>query len=302
MQSTEKLVAFCREQNIPLCLNEPMKNYTSFKIGGNAELIIKPSSAAKLQALFVFCASEGFSPLIVGNGSNLLVCDNAIKRPIVQLGSGMGKISISGDEVACEAGTSLVKLCSFAEQNSLEGLEFAYGIPGSVGGAVYMNAGAYGGEIGNTVYSVSAVSQQGKPCIFTAQECKFSYRHSIFAENGYCVTSAIFKLKKGNREAIKAKMTELMARRSDKQPLEYPSAGSTFKRPQDGYASELIDRCGLKGKQYGGAMVSKKHAGFIINYKNATCDDVLELIRLVQDEVKQKTGVSLECEVKYIDA
>lgn len=301
MKPTAQLAALCGGDNIPHVTGEPMKNYTTFKIGGKAELIIKPASVEQLQRVLSLCHSAGVTPLIVGNGSDLLVCDAGISRPVIQIGSAMAGMRVDGEKLTCGAGASLAKLCTFAAENSFTGLEFAYGIPGNVGGAVYMDAGAYGGEMKDVVCEVFAVSPQGELKSFTTAECDFSYRHSVFAQNGYCITAVSFMLKRGEKTAVKARMSELMQRRTDKQPLEYPSAGSTFKRPEGGYASELIDRCGLKGRRFGGAMVSEKHAGFLINYENATCADMLALIKLVQDEVREKTGFSLECEIKYID-
>ena len=300
MQNNSELAAFCDEQSIPYVKAQPMSNYTTFKIGGRAELIIKPCTTQQVMAVASFCHSAGLQPIIIGNGSNLLVCDAGIKQPVLYIGAGISELHIDGETLCCGAGASLVKLCTFAAENSLSGLEFAYGIPGNVGGAVFMNAGAYDGEMKHIVASVSAVSPQGELKTFTAEECKFTYRHSIFADNGFCITDVKFKLHSGDKAKIRQRMDELMMRRTEKQPLEYPSGGSTFKRPQSGYASALIDDCGLKGRSVGGAKVSEKHAGFLINYRGAMCADMLSLIKLVQDEVKQKTGVALECEVKYI--
>lgn len=302
MLISEKLARFCREHQIACVTDEPMQNYTSFEIGGRAELIAKPATTEQLKEVLRFCHERGAEPLIIGNGSDLLVTDKGISRPVVQLGRSYGDMRVeNGDQIVCYAGASLARVCLFAQQNALSGLEFAYGIPGSVGGAVYMNAGAYDGEMRDVVCCVTHVTPEGEMRTACGEACDFGYRHSAYNYNGCCIAEVRLQLRAGAREEILTKMEDLLARRRSKQPLEYPSAGSTFKRPVGGYASALIDECGLKGRRVGGAMVSEKHAGFLINYDCATCHDVLELVRAVQDEVFAKTGFKLECEIKYIE-
>ena len=297
-----RFAAFCTENGIACTENEPMSAYTSFRIGGPAAVLSQPSTPQQVCAAMRFCTESGLTPLIIGNGSDLLVSDNGVSRPVIQLGAALSGMELAPDgRIRCQAGASLAALCVFAQKNGLTGLEFAYGIPGNVGGAVYMNAGAYGGEMKDVVESVTYATPEGELAVLPAAACDFSYRHSAFAENGGCIVEVTVALAEGDKEQIRTRMEELMGRRREKQPLEYPSAGSTFKRPVGGYASALIDECGLKGLRVGGAMVSEKHAGFLINYENATCADVLALVEQVQRIVREKTGFSLECEIKYVE-
>lgn len=301
MSIDERMVRFCKEHQITCLTNQPMRDYTSFRIGGPAKVFMEPSSVEQISLVMRFCSEHGIVPLMIGNGSDLLVCDEGIDRPVMRLGAAFASIRLeSTDQIVCSAGVPLKKLCMFALENGLTGLEFAYGIPGNVGGAVYMNAGAYGGEMKDVVAEVTHVTMSGDVAVITGEECDFSYRHSVYTENGACIAWVRYQLAKGDTAEISARMEDLMNRRKTKQPLEYPSAGSTFKRPVGGYASELIDRCGLKGRRVGGAMVSEKHAGFVINYDHATCKDVLTLVAAVQDEVRRQTGFELECEIKII--
>ncbi|WP_312644456.1 UDP-N-acetylmuramate dehydrogenase [Hydrogenoanaerobacterium sp.] len=301
MGTNEQLVEFCKEHQITCLTNQPMKEYTSFEIGGDAKVMVKPSSIVQIQQVLRFCNTAGVTPLIIGNGSDLLVCDEGIARPVIQVGGAFSGIRIeNGDQLVCEAGVTLAKACTFAWEHSLTGMEFAYGIPGNVGGAVYMNAGAYGGEMKDIVACVTHVTMAGEVETICGDACNFGYRHSAYTDNGCCIAEVRFQLSVGDATEIRAKMDDLMNRRVTKQPLEFPSGGSTFKRPVGDYASALIDRCGLKGRRVGGAMVSEKHAGFLINYDHATCADVLALVKVVQDEVKEKTGFELECEIKHI--
>jgi UDP-N-acetylmuramate dehydrogenase len=204
------------------------------------------------------------------------------------------------DKLKCGAGASVSSVCRYALDNSLSGLEFAWGIPGSAGGAVYMNAGAYGGEVRDIFQSAMCIDDKGQESTFNENECGFSYRHSVFQENNMIITEAVLRLHKGDKKTISSKMDELLERRKTKQPLELPSAGSTFKRPAGGYAAALIDECGLKGTKVGGASVSTKHTGFIVNDGDASCTDVLELINVIRKRVKEYKGIDLECEVKII--
>lgn len=300
--TSARFAAFCAQNGIVCTQGEPMSLYTSFHIGGPAAALAKPSSAEQACAAMRFCAENALQPLIIGNGSDLLVSDAGVVRPVLQLGAAFSGMRLGeGGRVFCQAGASLAALCTFAQKHNLSGLEFAYGIPGNVGGAAYMNAGAYGGEMKDVVESITYATRTGEMAALSGAQCNFSYRHSAFAENGGCILEICVALHPDVGSSIRTRMEELMARRKEKQPLEYPSAGSTFKRPVGGYASALIDECGLKGLRIGGAMVSEKHAGFLINYENATCADVLALVKEVQRIVLEKTGFSLECEIKYVE-
>ncbi len=304
MSELTELQEFC-EQIQCICLkNEPMSVHTTFKIGGPADLFIRPCDWRQAQQVINKAKQLNLPLIYIGKGSDLLVKDDGIRGVVLSFDELSAVPSICKDDdtlIECPAGVSLTALCLFAQRNSLTGLEFAYGIPGSLGGAVYMNAGAYGGEMCEVVKEVSYLDADGAYKKRNHTDLDFRYRHSWFSDNPEClITGALIRLQKGNAQEIRAKMDDYMKRRKSKQPLEYPSAGSTFKRPVGSYASLLIDQCGLKGRQVGGAMVSDKHAGFVINHHEATCQDVLELIKLVQQEVKEKTGFSLECEIKLL--
>ncbi|MBC8569526.1 UDP-N-acetylmuramate dehydrogenase [Zongyangia hominis] len=280
----------------------PLSRYTTFHIGGPADVLIKPRSAEALAQVLRLCQETGTSKLILGKGSNLLVSDEGFAGAAICLDRPEGEIRLIGDDlIECDAGVSLKRLCTFAREQGLSGLEFAYGIPGSVGGAVYMNAGAYGGEMSDVLQSARHLDSEGREGCFAGEELKLSYRHSAYTDTDLCILSARFQLTPGDKGEIGAKMDDFLARRKSKQPLEYPSAGSTFKRPAGNYASALIDQCGLKGFRVGGAQVSEKHAGFVINTGGATCRDVKALIAKIQEKVKEQTGYCLECEVKMIE-
>ena len=274
-----------------------MKNYTSFKVGGPAELFLSPEDAGQTAKLVRFCEKEDIPVFVLGKGSNVLVSDKGIKGAVIFTGKQCGITLTDENTVRAQSGASLAQLCSFALENSLSGLEFAYGIPGTVGGAVFMNAGAYGGEMKDVVVSCRYITEKGDIKEIPLEKMELSYRHSFFSERNLCITSVKMKLAKGEREKIKDRMDTLMERRKDKQPLEYPSAGSTFKRPEGDFAARLIEVCGLKGTACGGAEVSTKHSGFIINKDNATFDDVMGVVEIVKQRVKEQTGVTLECEV-----
>ena len=297
----EALAAEAKKLGSDVEYNASMSKYTSFKAGGEADLLITPDSISSLREIICFCKENGISYFILGNGSNVLVRDSGFDGAVIRLGTKLSKITLKDENtIIAEAGASLKSICMFALEHSLTGLEFAYGIPGTLGGAVYMNAGAYGGEMKDVLYSVSHIDSEGNFGAFTKDELGLSYRHSVYSENGFTVTSAEIVLKKGNYDDIKSKMNELMSKRKEKQPIEFPSAGSTFKRPEGYFAGTLIEECGLKGKTIGGAEVSTKHAGFIINKNKATATDILDLIKLVQDAVYEKYSVHLETEVKII--
>ena len=281
--------------------NEPMKKHISFKVGGAARLFIEPDSEESLISVMQKARVLNIPYAVIGNGSNLLVEDNGFDGAVIHLGDMFGDIQLIGDDIIfAQAGANLMKVCNFALANGLSGLEFAYGIPGSVGGAAYMNAGAYGGEMKDVVQKCSHIDYDLNKGEYKNHEIGFKYRYSIYNDNKFIITGVYMKLTKGNPDEIKAKMKELYARRIDKQPLEYPSAGSTFKRPEGYFAGKLIEDCGLKGKQIGGAMVSEKHAGFVINYDNASCNDVIALCKYVDNTVFEKFGVHLEKEIKFL--
>lgn len=295
------LIEQLQKAGIPLAEQEPMTRRTTFGIGGPA-LLLRPRSRAELQAAMTLCREAGEEPFILGRGSNLLVSDSGISRPVIQLDGDFTAITREGNTLRCGAGASLIAVCRAAAENSLSGIEWGYGIPGSLGGGVYMNAGAYGGELRDVLTEVTFLDEAGEYRTLPAAELSLSYRHSIFEDRpGTVIVGAVLTLTPGDPAAIRAAMEDYMSRRREKQPLEYGSAGSTFKRPVGNYASALVDQCGLKGLSVGGAEVSRKHAGFIINRGGATAADVRELIAEVQRIVLEKTGYTLECEIKYIE-
>ncbi len=279
--------------------NEPLCNHTSFKTGGNCPVLVEPTDCEQLNKA-VTAANEMKVPFIVlGNGTNVLVPDEGIEKAVIKIGDAMAKITLEGDDVVvCSAGTKLITVCRFALENSLSGLEFAYGIPGTCGGAVYMNAGAYGGEIKDVLKEVTHITPSLQVESVASDKADLSYRYSAYKKNNCIISQVKLQLKKADKNEIKAAMDDFLSRRKDKQPLEYPSAGSTFKRPGNNvYAGALIEQCKLKGKSIGGAQVSEKHAGFVINKDNATTNDILELISHIQKTVKTETGYYLEPEV-----
>jgi len=289
------------QNNLTFKKEESMKNHTSFKIGGNAKYFITPASAQECANAILLCNQFDIPFNIIGRGTNLLVNDNGIDGAVICVSNLMSEIQIlPNGNIRCGSGALLSSVCSFALENSLTGMEFAYGIPGNIGGAVAMNAGAYGGEIKDIVVSCEYVDDTGHFHSIDAEELEFSYRKSFFSGKNYCITSVTLSLLKGDKEKIKAQMEDILCRRKEKQPLEFPSAGSTFKRPEGSYASLLIDQCNFKGKTIGGAKVSEKHAGFVINFDNASCTDVLELMKEIKDVVFKQTGFVLEPEVKIL--
>lgn len=297
----KEIALFAEDMGAEVILDAPMSKYTSFKCGGNASLLIIPESISGIKMIIDFCREKGIEPLVIGNGSNLLVTDGGIDGVVIKIGSQISKIELLDETtIYCEAGASLKSLCMFALENSLSGLEFAYGIPGTLGGAVYMNAGAYGGEMKDVLNSCMHIDLGGEFGSLKIDELDLSYRHSAYSDNGYTILSAILKLKKSDKAEIKEAMDLNLRRRKEKQPLEYGSAGSTFKRPEGYFAGALIEQSGLKGYTVGGAQVSEKHAGFVINKNGATATEVITLIRDVQDKVYEKFGVKLETEVKII--
>ena len=275
-----------------------LSGFTTFGIGGKCPLMIEVNGEESLKTLLPMMNDIPF--YVIGKGSNLLISDRDIDMIFLHTGRDISSISLNGDHLTCGAGASLSLAGTFAKNNSLTGLEFAYGIPGNIGGAVYMNAGAYGGEMKDVLVSVRYLTAEGEIVEIPAEQLDLSYRHSIFEENGGCILSAKFHLARGNAADIRARMDDLMARRKDKQPLDKPSAGSTFKRPVGAFAAALIDQCGLRGYRHGGAAVSEKHCGFVVNLGGATCADVLALCEEVRTIVKEKTGYDLEKEIRVV--
>lgn len=298
----EKLVEFLKNQNIEFKENEPMSAHTTFKIGGPARVMAFPAGEEQAGGIIRFCRENGVRCVIIGNGSNLLVADGGIDACVLCFSSACSDIRLVDETtVFAESGALLSKLCRFAAEKSLSGLEFAYGIPGSCGGAAFMNAGAYGGEMKDVLIRCDHIDKNGDKGSLEGEELGLSYRHSAYYDNGCAITGIYLKLKKGDKAEIEEKMQQLLGRRKDKQPLEYPSAGSTFKRPPGHFAGALIEQCGLKGARVGGAQVSEKHAGFVINTGGATCADVLELCRSCAEKVYDETGIKLEMEIRVTE-
>ena len=291
---------FCEENSIKVLTDEPMKKRTTFKVGGPARYFVTAENEEQLRKVYLYCKDNKIRNIIIGAGSNLLFRDEGFLGAVIVLKGDFSSVRVSDNTIAAGAGVMLSKLCNTAKEYSLSGLEFAFGIPGTVGGAVYMNAGAYGGEMKDVLCSVKTMDENGKVKTYFNADASFGYRKSVFQDNGEIILSAEFKLKKGSDKDIETKMNELLGRRKDKQPLEYGSAGSTFKRPEGYFAAALIEECGLKGRSVGDAEVSIKHSGFIINKGNATATDVLELIEIVKETVYKEKNVKLECEVKIV--
>ena len=301
MNITENIISGAKKAGVEYRLDVPMSEYTSFRTGGPAEILLFPSNELQLRAMLVLCSDEGVRPFIFGNGSNLLVSDDGIKGVSIRLSANYDEIRLLNDNmIFCTAGTKLAKLCKFALDNSLTGLEFAYGIPGTAGGAAYMNAGAYGGEMKDVLVSCNHLDYSGNPGRLSGDMLGLSYRRSAYTDKYFVITGITVSLQKGDREEIEEKMKDILQRRIDKQPLDLPSAGSFFKRPEGYFAGALIEQCGLKGFSVGGAQVSEKHAGFVVNKGGATTVEIMELGRLVSEKVFNETGVRLEMEVKYI--
>lgn len=300
MSLYSNLCTLCNELECEYSTDAMLKDYTSFKIGGKADLMVFPDSAEKLSEIVKKAKHDGVSVFVLGKGSNLLVSDSGINAVVINTSKLDGIELVDETTIKCQSGISLSRLCRFALDNSLTGLEFAFGIPGTAGGAAYMNAGAYGGEMKDVLVSCEHLTPDGSFASFSGDELGLSYRHSAYSDSDLIITSLTLKLEKGDKEEIKAKMDELIGKRKDKQPLEHPSAGSTFKRPEGYFAGALIEQCGLKGFTVGGAQVSEKHAGFVINIGSATAEDVMGVINHCRETVLAKTGVTLEPEVKII--
>ena len=287
-----------RQYDCCVSIDEPMAPHTTFRIGGMADVFVVADTPESVAAVSAFCRREEIPLFFIGNGSNLLVSDKGIRGVVLQAAPQLPEFS--GDRVTVSAGVTLSKLCVAACKRGLSGLEFAYGIPGTVGGGVYMNAGAYGGELSDVIRRVNVLKEDGTTVWLDASQMKFGYRHSVAMEQPLIILSAEFQLTADDPLAIRERMDEFLSRRKDKQPLEYPSGGSFFKRPEGYFAGALIEQCGLKGYAVGGAQVSEKHAGFVINRGGATCADVMQLCCDVQTKVRDTYGVLLEREVQLI--
>lgn len=297
-----QLINLCNRLNeykIEYVLDEPMNRHTTFKIGGKADLFIKAHTVKELKTIINLAKAFNTPYFIIGKGSNLLVSDNGIEGMVISI-DGLDDVMFDGETMICGAGASLRTVCLAAQKASLSGLEFAYGIPGTIGGALYMNAGAYGGEMSQVVVSADAINSDGNIVKFSLADMQLGYRTSIFKNSDLIIVSVTMQLKSGNCNDIKNQMDDFFSRRRDKQPLEFPSAGSTFKRPEGYFAGALIEQNNLKGVSVGGAQVSEKHAGFVINKGNATCDDVLALIEKIKETVKLANNVELEPEVIFV--
>ncbi len=280
-------------------VNAPMSEHTTLKLGGPADYLVFPRSAEEINALFAEAGAYNLPVTVIGHGSNLLVLDGGIRGLVICIGKNMRTITREGNMITAQAGAMLGSVAVEAAEAGLSGLEFASGIPGTVGGGVTMNAGAYNGEMSQVVKTVKALSPGGKEIVLSREEMDFSYRHSAVTEKNLIVTEATFELQPGDPATIRAKMSELNARRAEKQPLDVPSAGSTFKRPEGFFAAALIDQCGLKGYSIGGARVSMKHAGFLVNTGNSS-KDFYDLMQKVQQIVEERVGVKLEPEIRIL--
>lgn len=300
MSSMSNVIHDLKNNNIVFIENEPLKNHTSFKIGGPARIFCIPRTIPEVRVCLEIAKSQGIPTYILGKGSNILFTDAGYEGLIIHIGRDFSEISLQGNTITANAGAKLADVCLFAKDSSLTGLEFAYGIPGNIGGAIYMNAGAYTGEMKDIVSQVTYLSADGEIHRVDNQQAEFSYRFSAFQKNPWCILSTTFSLQSGNKAQIKAQMDDFMGKRIDKQPLDLPSAGSAFKRPEGAYASALIDQSGLRGYRVGDAAISEKHCGFIVNLGNASCNDVLTLADKVSEIVGQKTGFTLEKEIRVV--
>lgn len=280
--------------------DEPMRKHTTFRIGGNADIFVRPESKEQIAEILRLCRKQDVPYFILGNGSNLLVGDRGFRGVVINIMDNMNDIKVDGGVIKAQAGAMLIKVSRVARDNSLTGLEFASGIPGTIGGAIYMNAGAYGGEMKDVVTKVTAMDAEGEIYTFGTDELEFSYRHSVIQQRDLIVLDVTMKLAAGDQKIIDDRMSELAVARRTKQPLEYPSAGSTFKRPEGYFAGKLIMDAGLRGYRVGDAQVSEKHCGFVVNRGNATADDVIKLIDDVKAKVSEEYDVVLEPEVRMI--
>lgn len=291
---------FVAERGFDYIFDAPMSEYTTFKIGGKADILIQPRSVEELLEIIESAEKCEVPITFIGNGSNLLVLDGGIRGAVIKFGQNMAKTTVDEDVITAQCGITMARLASIAAENSLTGFEFASGIPGTLGGGIVMNAGAYKGELKDVIIEATALCEDGTIKTFNKDELEFSYRHSVFSNTKMLVLSAKIKLEKGNVEDIRGYMNELNQKRRNSQPLEFPSAGSAFKRPVNGYAAAMIDSAGLKGYAVGGAQVSQKHAGFVINKGNATAQDVVNLLNDVKEKVYAVHNTVLEPEIIVI--
>ena len=294
------LLACAGESGCTVTLDAPLAEYTSFRIGGAADVLVDIPDGEAAGKILALCRREAIPTLWLGNGSNILVGDGGFRGAVLRWSADGEPTLLNEVTVYAPAGIPLKKLCMFARDNGLTGLEFAFGIPGTVGGGVFMNAGAYGGELGQVIRSVDCLTPEGETVTYGVGDLGFGYRHTRLMDEGSIVAGATFVLTQGSAEVVEARMKELLARRREKQPLEYPSAGSFFKRPEGHFAGALIESAGLKGCRRGDAQVSEKHAGFIVNLGHATAKDVTELCTYVQETVWERNGVRLEPEVRFV--
>lgn len=299
MQNKNEWIRKLGEQ-VEILVAEPMKNHTTFRIGGPADALALPKTPEEVAEVVRFCHEHAQPYYVLGNGSNLLVSDEGYRGLVLQLYRNFNDIQVNGETITVQSGAMLAAVARTAYQTGLTGLEFASGIPGTIGGAVVMNAGAYGGEMKNVLKEVTVLTKEGEVLVIPAKALELGYRTSVIPKNGWIVLGAVLQLKKGDQEQILARMEELKEQRITKQPLDLPSAGSTFKRPEGYFAGKLIMDAGLRGFTVGGAQVSEKHCGFVVNRGNATAADVWELICEVKRRVKEMTGVELEPEVKLL--
>lgn len=296
MMEWHELDAICRTYNCSIQYEEPLRKHTTFRIGGNCAAFVNINSLQTLQQVLELCRTKGYLYAVLGNGSNILASDSGFPGVVLHLGKAFSMVTIEENRLRCQAGATLAYVGKLALEASLSGMECLAGIPGTIGGALYMNAGAYGGEMADIVVSATCVRPDGTTYVMEKQDMALGYRKSVFLERADIIAEVTLSLQAGKYAEIKREMEVLMGRRRAKQPLELPSAGSMFKRPVGSYASFLIDQCGLKGASVGDAQVSKKHAGFVVNTGKATCRDVLELCDFVQQTVAEKTGYMLELE------
>ncbi len=294
----KKLLSILKEEQVKK--DEPMKSHTTFRVGGPADYFVTPQTAEEVEKVIETCTQEKVPYYIVGNGSNLLVSDKGYEGVIIQIYKQMNQVKVEGAQIHAQAGALLSMIAKRALDAELTGFEFAAGIPGTLGGACVMNAGAYGGEMKDVLKSVTVLTDKGEVKTLAKEELELGYRTSVIAKKGYIVLEAVLELQKGEKEKIQAVMDDLKERRVTKQPLEYPSAGSTFKRPEGYFAGKLIQDAGLRGFQVGGAQVSEKHCGFVINKDQATASDVMNLMNQVSDKVYEEFGVRLQPEVKRL--
>ncbi|MDE7365315.1 MAG: UDP-N-acetylmuramate dehydrogenase [Ruminococcus sp.] len=296
MINIDKLTEFCSKFNCRISTEVLLSDYITFRFGGACRALIDVNSAESTAEIMKYLKANNIRYAVIGRGSNIIASDNGFDGVILHFGSDFSDISVNGKTITAQSGTMLSAVCKKAQEAGLSGMENLFGIPGTVGGALYMNAGAYGSEMKDIVVSAEYIDTNGKICTISASDMALSYRHSIFSEKECIITSVKMELSEGDPDNIKSAMNECIQKRTSKQPLDFASAGSTFKRPENSYASLLIEQCGLKGMAVGDAEVSTKHSGFVINKGNATCNDVLELCEKVKEIVKEKTGYVLELE------